>query len=303
MMLVSTRTTNILLVLVLAVGIGIVAMLATRSAAGPLDPPAAPGSTAGVLRPGTPITSLPYTISTPGNYYLTKNLTGVASVDGITVAVNNATIDLGGFVLTGNGGTGKGINVNGAVNGTRITNGTIEQWAYGIAAYGSGYTTITDVQARSNSQGGIALSAHGSIEHCNASGNGLSNPTSGFGIHVAYATVQDCVVTDNHVYGVWTDANSDIGGIFARNNGPYDVRILGHSNTLHDSHLCGAVEFGDGGFTSTGDNVVIDNTLGEPYAYNNTGLPFFLPVVGAAIDPFTTPVPEWPHSNIEVPSC
>jgi hypothetical protein len=44
-MLVPSRATNILLILVLAVGIGIVAMLATRVRGGPLDPPGTPAST------------------------------------------------------------------------------------------------------------------------------------------------------------------------------------------------------------------------------------------------------------------
>ena len=44
-MLVSKRATNILLILILAVGIGIVAMLATGARGGPLDPQGPPSST------------------------------------------------------------------------------------------------------------------------------------------------------------------------------------------------------------------------------------------------------------------
>ena len=44
-MLISIRVTNILLILVLAVGIAIVAMLASGARGGPLDPPGAPTST------------------------------------------------------------------------------------------------------------------------------------------------------------------------------------------------------------------------------------------------------------------
>ena len=44
-MLVSSRATNILLVVMIAVGIGIVAMLASGVRGGPLDPPAAPAPT------------------------------------------------------------------------------------------------------------------------------------------------------------------------------------------------------------------------------------------------------------------
>jgi hypothetical protein len=44
-MLTSSRTTNILLVIILAVGVAIVAMLASGVRGGPLDPPDPPGST------------------------------------------------------------------------------------------------------------------------------------------------------------------------------------------------------------------------------------------------------------------
>lgn len=46
-------------------------------------------------RVGTEIKSLPYTITTPGFYYLTKNLTATGT--GITVNAGDVTIDLMGF--------------------------------------------------------------------------------------------------------------------------------------------------------------------------------------------------------------
>jgi hypothetical protein len=58
-MLTSNRTNTILLVLILAAGIGIIAMLAPGARGGPLDPPASPASTDGVRLPGTPITAIP----------------------------------------------------------------------------------------------------------------------------------------------------------------------------------------------------------------------------------------------------
>jgi hypothetical protein len=43
----------------------------------------------------TPIASLPYTISSAGNYYLTQNLTySGAAGNAITVSASNVTIDL-----------------------------------------------------------------------------------------------------------------------------------------------------------------------------------------------------------------
>lgn len=47
-----------------------------------------------------PIGTVPYTISAPGSYYLTGNLTNGASQTAITIAANNVSLDLGGHTLT-----------------------------------------------------------------------------------------------------------------------------------------------------------------------------------------------------------
>ncbi|MGH7622796.1 MAG: hypothetical protein ACREMU_10690, partial [Gemmatimonadaceae bacterium] len=80
---------------------GIVSLVAIAAVAGivhggPLDPPGSPASTDGVLRPGTPITSIPFSITQPGNYYLTRNLTMATSGDGITITSDEVSLDLGG---------------------------------------------------------------------------------------------------------------------------------------------------------------------------------------------------------------
>src|SRR5260370_9368282 len=78
----------------------------TCFAQGSLTPPGAPGATFKTLaqiEPRTPISSLPFTISVAGSYYVTTNLAAVAAVDGITVAADNVSVDLNGFSLTGFG--------------------------------------------------------------------------------------------------------------------------------------------------------------------------------------------------------
>ena len=52
--------------------------------------------------PRTPISSLPYTISQSGSYYVTANL--VSATDGIVIESSGVTVDLMGFSLTGDGG-------------------------------------------------------------------------------------------------------------------------------------------------------------------------------------------------------
>ncbi len=56
---------------------------------------------AGVVPPvGTKITSVPYTISTPGFYFLAGNLTYSGSSNAITISVDDVTLDLMGCILT-----------------------------------------------------------------------------------------------------------------------------------------------------------------------------------------------------------
>src|SRR5689334_15197042 len=74
---------------------------------GTLTPPGPPGPTMKTLteiEPRTPVSSLPFTISAPGSYYLTGNLNGVPGADGITVNVSGVTLDLNGFTIASTGG-------------------------------------------------------------------------------------------------------------------------------------------------------------------------------------------------------
>jgi hypothetical protein len=88
---------------------------------------------AGPTAVGTKITSLPYTISTPGFYYLTGNLSYSGIFPGITVNSDDVTLDLMGFSLSGPG-SGPGPNaicMPGRKN-VEIRNGTVSGWAGGI---------------------------------------------------------------------------------------------------------------------------------------------------------------------------
>ena len=116
---------------------------------------------------GTPIESLPYRITAPGLYYLTKNLT--SADQGIIVNADNVTIDLMGFTLTGPG-TQSWSGVKPGVN-TEVRNGTITNFNQGI---------WSDALAKN---GTIAINLR--VTKC------------GGGINVYQGLVKDCVVSDN----------------------------------------------------------------------------------------------------------
>ncbi len=120
---------------------------------------------------GTEITSLPYTISSSGSYYLGGDLssTGV----GITVNADNVTIDLMGFTITGPGsGSDNGIYIGGRSN-VEIRNGTVTDFgASGIASSGAELIQAINIRSISNSWAGILLSGIGNrIIDCTAAYN------------------------------------------------------------------------------------------------------------------------------------
>jgi hypothetical protein len=106
---------------------------------GALTPPGPPGPTMLTLsqiEPRTPISSAPFTITQPGSYYLTTNLT-VTGGDALTIATNGVTLDLSGFTIssTAASATGNGILLNSGLTDITICNGHIRG---GLTNNGSG---------------------------------------------------------------------------------------------------------------------------------------------------------------------
>jgi hypothetical protein len=184
-----TRTRLILL--------GIALLPVTVLAQGSLTPPGAPGPTMKTLQqvePRTPITSLPFNISSPGSYYVVTNLTGVSGQNGITIGASGVTVDLNGFELVGVGGSLAGVGVPAPVYDLCVRNGKLRGWgAGGVDAFqaeairlerlhaigntGVGLSTgnaalISDCIVRSNTTFGIANSGMGVVRGCAALANG-----------------------------------------------------------------------------------------------------------------------------------
>lgn len=178
-------------------------------AQGPLTPPGAPAPTmksldeihskvADVGERRTPISSLPFTISASGSYYLTGNLS-VSSGDGITVSTSNVTIDMNGFTLSG-AASGNGIALS-AGNDVRISNGMIRNWGTGIYSFGTGRIIVEKVHFLSCSSHGISVSAAAGTE------------------------VRNSVVADCGGHGIVVQGASIIEGNSVRNNAGSGIRI------------------------------------------------------------------------------
>src|ERR1039458_2775981 len=135
--------------------------LSTVFAQGSLTPPGAPAPTMKSLdqiEARTPISSLPYTISTPGSYYLTASF-NVTVGSAITITASQVTLDLNGFTLSSTEATPTGAGILLAGNDTDIIilNGHIKgSTTYGGGgysggpgfAYGISYSGSTPVNVR-----------------------------------------------------------------------------------------------------------------------------------------------------------
>jgi hypothetical protein len=152
--------------------------------------------------PRTPISSLPYTISAPGSYYLTANLTAAGSGGGITISADNVTLDLNGFALSGGGsGSVTGINVPSAQKNILIRNGTVRGWTNGgINASNATNSTIQGMRVSNNSASSTFFNVAG-----------LSIGTG--------STVKDCLVANNvFSHGISVGSASSVNGCVARGN-------------------------------------------------------------------------------------
>lgn len=168
-------------------------------AQGPLAPPPGPPAPSmkslDQLEPRTPIASLPFTITAPGSYYLTRNLTlpDGAQGDGITISAENVAIDLCGFTLDG-GGTGRhGVTTN-TINlaGLQIRNGNVRNWTQrGLDLQYCLSALLDNLQARNNAVGIYVSSA--SLTRCVATNN------SATGIRANFSSLRDCTASVNPV--------------------------------------------------------------------------------------------------------
>jgi hypothetical protein len=170
-------------------------------AQGPLTPPGAPGLTMKTLaqvEPRTPIGSAPVTLSRPGSYYLTTNLS-----DTVTITADNVTLDLMGFTITGPAAGGNAITLSGTGVGKNLLvhNGvvvlpTID--GVGISTIGAGNGVNGRIESLRVSGGryGIYAGSGCTVRDCQVTG-------SVTGIRVAGSSiVRECRLEGN-ITGLW----------------------------------------------------------------------------------------------------
>ena len=153
--------------------------LSTCFAQGSLTPPGAPAPTMKTLtqvEPRTPISSVPFTITQPGAYYLTTNLSAPPFSYAITIAVDNVSVDLHGFAIIGTNTSSGGVFV--AANRAVVANGSVRNCTsgYGIYAVAADGCLFENFNALTNAVG-IYAGSHSIVRDCivsqSSSGGGI----------------------------------------------------------------------------------------------------------------------------------
>jgi parallel beta-helix repeat protein len=209
---------------------------------------------------GTKISRVPYTITTPGFYYLAQNLT-IAPIAGnvaITVEADNVTLDLMGFVLSGVGKSDDGIVFSGIRSNVEIRNGSLRDFnGKGIYALDARGIRVISLRVRDTAAAGIEL---GGTDHL----------------------VMNCSVKSAGGHGILVGTGSLVKGNLVLNNADYGIKAYGGSSLVGNVVASNGLGIAAASFSLVTDNTVANNTSNGIYAadkctlsrntaYNNTG--------------------------------
>jgi parallel beta-helix repeat protein len=180
------------------------------------------------------ISSLPYTISAPGTYVLTRDLTTSAfTAISISPMVSGPVIlDLKGHTITGAGESynSNAVNISGvSTNAYSITveNGTITGFAYGVSTGNSNGSELVAIKLSN-----LAISAAG-----------VSVPTTA-GFYIAFtanSTISDCAISNSN-YGIYdfdsSGGNTYTNLTFAKVSNPLSVVFSSNTTTTQVLEAC-----------------------------------------------------------------
>jgi hypothetical protein len=226
------------------------------------------------VEPRTPISSLPFTISQPGSYYLTGDLTGASGQNAILITSSNVTLDLMGFTLQGGGGIVSGITFGAGPDKVNIVirNGRIRGWgAYGIYLFDASLRNIAfeDLMIESNLVGGVSCP-----EWCR---------------------VLDSTLIENGGDSITVGSASLVQGnvVISLGSGTTGIAVTGFPSRIDGNHVR---HFGTGIHVTTAANLIVRNSVYAATPYNI--------VAGNHVGPITNnPAVAGPWANFDLTSA
>lgn len=275
-----SRVNTIVLLLVLFALLALIGMVASGVRGGPLDPTNPPASTDSVRLPGTPISGQ-FTISTPGHYYLTRDVRVTGAQNGITISASEVSVDLGGFRVDGNDTIGTyGIIITGSQTDITIENGVVKDFHVGLHTNNGQRVRADGIQALSNVRG-MEIGAVSVVSDCVSSSNAET------GIYLSAlgssTTITNCVVTANILDGIGIDGQLNVvKDSVVQGNGNIDVYINQGSRTTVRDNTVDSVRIEVDSFL----NYVFDNVCVQGGITNAAGGGNYAPTFTATnIDP------------------
>lgn len=205
--------------------------------AGNLTPPGGPVSgtmkTLSEVEPRTLISTLPFTINSPGSYYLIKDLTGTSGQHGITIMASDVSLDLCGFTVRGTAGSLDGIYVSGAHSKIDIRNGIVQGWGGGGVNTGSGMKVMLAMMKAEDNSYGTCTGDDTYVAYMMADNN------DGDGLTLGDKCVCDgAAVCGNGAQGIEAGAQCNILNCVATLNLGGGIQV-GDSNTIKECTLAG----------------------------------------------------------------
>ncbi len=204
-----------------------------------------------------------FRITSPGSYYLTRSIVGVAGKHGIEIESSGVTLDLNGFDLSGVPGMGAfdGIRSSGLpLRAVVVKNGSVRGWGddgIDCASSTARGICVEGVSVIGNAGHGMLIAPHGSVTGCEAIGNGSD------GILVSDACiVTACVASGNGGRGIIADNGSIVRDCIALENTGNGIETSIAGIVIG----CTAMANGGSGIVSNGAGAVVDGCT----AYSNT---------------------------------
>ncbi len=263
---------------------------ATLSLAGPLNPPAGPVTSTGrttdeiynrIPAPGsapvgafdgrTPIGTASFTISAPGSYVLTANLSSAGNV--ITIAADDVTLDLNGYSVHSTGTTtgNTGIFISGVRDNITIRNGNVNGGLIGIQATTATNVLVEGVRVSNAKTIGIGIISSASrncvIRRCEINDTGSTTVAADGNLNItaiqltaSCCRVEDCTVSRLLYQG---GGVGTMRGIFMNHSGAFGNMVL-RCTVSHDAAIVG-----NGISMGTAGAVFRDNTV------TNFSVPYF----------------------------